>query len=295
MVGILCLLLAFANSGLRAQGEVVFTGFAIDWAVRSAQVVRRYAPSAQAADSLARQRHLLAQDRLLVKDYIRIAHITRRLSPNATGAEVHAAQQLMDSLYQRLQAGADFAALARDYSQDPTAPQGGQMPWVRLTEQLQEWIDVLQALPRDSVSRPFLSPLGIHLVKWTDRLEAVPEEAALPGLRHWAERRVGDDPAGSVPVEIPFRTDLEELCTLYPEAAGELRALYARMRTEYRGEDLTDSDADASKPLTKAEKKALKKADKAAAKEEARRRKADEKARKEEAKAAKRKNIVKKQ
>jgi hypothetical protein len=41
MVGTLCLLLALASTDLWAQGEVVFSDW--DWAVRSAQVIRRWA------------------------------------------------------------------------------------------------------------------------------------------------------------------------------------------------------------------------------------------------------------
>jgi hypothetical protein len=265
MVGTLCLLLAFAGADLHAQGEVVFSEW--DWAVRSAAVIRRYAAD---TDSLVAARHRQAQDRLQQKQYVRVGEIVRRLSPNASGREVAAALQQMDSLRQALQRGADFAA------------SGGQYRWTRLAEELQECADALTALPKDSLSQPIVSPLGVHLMKWTDGLAQAPLAENRRRLESWADRHT--------PQSYAFHTQLDSLCALYPAAEAELRALYERMLREVRGEQEAD-DVQPAAQLTKAEKRAAKQAEKARKKAEKERQKA-EKAR---LKAEKRKNIVKKQ
>jgi hypothetical protein len=260
MVGTLCLLLALASTDLWAQGEVVFSDW--DWAVRSAQVIRRYATD---TDSLVAARHRRAQDRLQLKQYVRIGEVVHRLSPNASGREVNAAVQRMDSLRHYLQSDADFAKA------------GGEVRWTRLAEELQECIDVLAALPKDSVSQPFVSPLGVHLVKWTDCLPEEPASESQRRLEAWADRRDAH--------RYPFHTQLDSLCALYPAAEAELRALYQRMIKEYSGESEDDNLLITHKHPTKAEKKAAKQAEKE-------RRKAEKQAARE---AKKRKKIVKKQ
>jgi hypothetical protein len=291
MVGILCLLLAFAVTDLRAQGEVVFSGspsgihslqpdtlpaFRLDWAARSGRLLRRHAV---ADDSLLTARHRQAQDRLQAKQYIRLGAITHRLSPSASGQEVHAALQRMDSVRQALLHGADFAAL------------GGQEHWCRLAEQLQEWTDVLATLSKDSVSQPFVSPLGVHLVRWTDSRAEEPVEVSRQRLERWTDRQLTAD--------VPFHTDLDSLCLLYPKAETELRTLYARMIAEYRGDHDDSATTQPSQSMTKAERKAQEKAEKQAAKArqkaEKEAAKAERQAAKERKKQEKRKNIVKKQ
>jgi hypothetical protein len=263
MVGILCLLLAFASSGLRAQGEVVFPD--LDWAVRSARVVRRHVLN---TDSLVAERHQQALSRLQQRQYVRVGEILHRLSPNASGREVAAALQHADSLRTALQQGLSFADA------------GGELRWTRLAEELQECADVLAALPKDSVSQPFLSPLGVHLLLWTDCLSEVPLAEDRARLESWAESKLTS-------MHVPFHTDLDSLCALYPSAEPELRALHEQMLREARGET-EEADKTSLQPMTKAEKKAAKERAKAEKKAEKLRLKAEKK-------AAKRKNIVKKQ
>jgi peptidyl-prolyl cis-trans isomerase SurA len=263
MVGTLCLLLAFASTDLWAQGEVVFSDW--DWAVRSAQVIRRHAA---VADSLLAARHGQAQERLQARQFVRFESVTQRLSPNASGQEVHDALQRMDSLRRALPPDAGLTA------------RGGEERWTRVAELLQEWTDVLASLPKDSVSQPFVSPLGVHLLRWTDCRSEEPLEAARERLEAWADR--------SRTSAVPFHTSMDSLCALYPDAADELRALRDQMLAEIRGVKTGEQTPTDPSQMTKAERKAWKKAQKESAKQ------AKQKAR-EARKAAKRKKIVKKQ
>ena len=60
---------------------------------------------------------------------IQTAHILLRLDQKATETEQKAAKVRIDSIYNALKAGADFAELAKKVSQDPgSAQQGGLLP-----------------------------------------------------------------------------------------------------------------------------------------------------------------------
>ena len=99
-------------------------------------------------------------------EWIRLSVITRKLSQHAPKEKERQERVRMDSIYTALQSGADFDALARQYSEDA---QGDKAEWMPLPYLLQEWQTCLASLKKDEVSRPFESPIGIHIVKWTER------------------------------------------------------------------------------------------------------------------------------
>ena len=60
------------------------------------------------------------------EDLLNASHILVRMSPNATADQQAKAKVRIDSIYAALQAGADFAELARKCSEDPgSGPKGG--------------------------------------------------------------------------------------------------------------------------------------------------------------------------
>ena len=66
---------------------------------------------------------------------VRVSHILIAMKQKATPDEEKVAKQRIDSVYNALQHGADFAALARKVSQDPgSAGEGGQLPGFKVNE-----------------------------------------------------------------------------------------------------------------------------------------------------------------
>ena len=83
----------------------------------------------------------------------------------------------MDSIYNALQNGADFAELAKTLSEDKgTAARGGELPWVGLHQTVKEFEDIAFNLKKDEISKPFHSPNGMHIVKLIDRKQIEPFE-----------------------------------------------------------------------------------------------------------------------
>ena len=76
-----------------------------------------------------------------------------------------AAKALVDRLYARLERGADFAALAREYSDDPGAKtQGGRMLITR-GETVQPFDSTAFGLRAGAISRPLKTSYGWHVVQ----------------------------------------------------------------------------------------------------------------------------------
>lgn len=82
------------------------------------------------------------------------------------------AEDLINQLYKRAQAGEDFQALAREFSDDPgSGSSGGDLGWVNVGDMVPEFNSVmLQATP-GKVSAPFESQFGWHILVVEQRRE----------------------------------------------------------------------------------------------------------------------------
>lgn len=82
------------------------------------------------------------------------------------------ARQRLALLRQRIVEGhEDFAALARQNSQDATAPQGGDLGWLNPGETVPEFEQAMNALQPGDVSEPVHSRFGWHIIQVLERRE----------------------------------------------------------------------------------------------------------------------------
>ena len=124
------------------------------------------------------------------KGLIRPAHILIRLAQKASSAAQDSAKARIDSIYACLRSGADFADLATRLSQDPgSAKRGGLLPWICIGQTLKEFEDVAFALNKGEMSKPFLSPVGYHIVKMTDRKQLEPYDSLRANIITFIEKR----------------------------------------------------------------------------------------------------------
>lgn len=91
-------------------------------------------------------RHILIKTNLLVND--------------------EEARQRLEKIRQQIENGADFAALARKYSDDPgSAAQGGDLGWVDPGTMVPQFEKAMDALQPKQISQPFQSQFGWHIVQ----------------------------------------------------------------------------------------------------------------------------------
>ena len=129
------------------------------------------------------------QQRWKIKEWVRVAHITRYLPQRVDKRYERQVQNQMDSVYRALQQGADFEQLALQYSEDEASKaHGGALPWLPVHYQMQEWTEHLETLKQGEVSRPFYSPLGIHLVKWIEKKPEISFTEKEEALLEYLER-----------------------------------------------------------------------------------------------------------
>ncbi|HVO95630.1 MAG TPA: peptidylprolyl isomerase [Terriglobales bacterium] len=100
----------------------------------------------------------------------RIRHILLPLPENATPDQVQSVMAQAKSIYQRINAGEDFAALAREYSEGAGKTDGGEIGWVNRGTLIAGIEDVaFQKLSVGQISEPFRTSMGVHIVKLEGR------------------------------------------------------------------------------------------------------------------------------
>ncbi len=97
----------------------------------------------------------------------RARHILLRPADNLTEAQ---ARQRLAEFKRQVQSGqADFAALARDHSQDASARNGGDLGWTAPGMFVPEFEEALDALSPGEVSDPVVTRFGVHLIQLQER------------------------------------------------------------------------------------------------------------------------------
>lgn len=94
------------------------------------------------------------------------------LRPSAQLSPEVAQQRLTDMRAQIERGSASFEALARQFSEDASAAQGGDLGWVNPGSLVPEFEEAMNRLPVGGISQPVVSRFGVHLIQVVDRREA---------------------------------------------------------------------------------------------------------------------------
>ena len=103
------------------------------------------------------------------------------------------ARATLEGLRQRIEHGESFAELARRYSEDASAPQGGDLGWLNPGETVPAFEQAMNALQDGQVSQPVRSPFGWHLIQVEGRQtkDMQQEFRRMQARRELMERRIG--------------------------------------------------------------------------------------------------------
>ena len=117
-------------------------------------------------DDVAEYYALHKEDKFTEPEQVRARHILVKVAPDAAAEAKAAARKKAEELLAKVKAGADFAALAKERSDDPgSAAKGGDLglfPRGRMTPAFEEAAFALQA---GGVSDVVETPFGFHVIK----------------------------------------------------------------------------------------------------------------------------------
>ncbi|MGC9319999.1 MAG: peptidylprolyl isomerase, partial [Armatimonadota bacterium] len=90
-------------------------------------------------------------------------------------AKARARERLLE-LKKKAQEGADFAKLAEEHSDGPSAAQGGDLGWFTRDRMVPEFSEVAFKLKEGEISDPFETDFGMHIIKVEGRRLELPED-----------------------------------------------------------------------------------------------------------------------
>jgi len=133
---------------------------------------------------------------------------------------------LADRLIKQVRDGAPFAALARNFSQSPTAAIGGSLGWVRLGELPAQMDQVIQRLGSNTLSAPIRTLNGVYILNVSNKraiepfVERSSEPATvtiyqvhfdLPAASPAGAREIAETNAATIGAEAKSCADMESL------------------------------------------------------------------------------------
>ncbi|MBE7413938.1 MAG: SurA N-terminal domain-containing protein [Deltaproteobacteria bacterium] len=118
---------------------------------------------------------------------VKARHILVRPEPGVDSEKARAdAKQKIDGLLEKVRSGGDFAAIARQSSQDPgSASQGGDLGWFQQGIMIKAFEEAAFALKKGEVSGVVETEFGFHVIKVEDRKDPghMPIKEVEPAIR----------------------------------------------------------------------------------------------------------------
>lgn len=153
-------------------------------------------------DSVARSLYDKQVERIAGRDLIDCSHILLTLKQTDSNEVKQEVEKRADSLYNALCSGADFAALAKEYSEDfGSATRGGKLPTIYPGMTIKEFEDVAYALQPNQFCKPFLSPVGYHIILVHDRKQLEPYDTLYPTIIAALKRQNIDEASAKARIE----------------------------------------------------------------------------------------------
>ena len=101
---------------------------------------------------------------------VRARHILIKVDKDAPQAQKDEAKQKIEGIRQEIEAGKDFAAAAKEYSEDPgSKDSGGDLGFNERSSWVPEFANAAFALKPGEMSKPVESQFGFHLIKLEEK------------------------------------------------------------------------------------------------------------------------------
>jgi peptidyl-prolyl cis-trans isomerase SurA len=100
---------------------------------------------------------------------VRLAHILISATPSQASRD--SLYRYAELIHQKALAGDDFAVLAKNYSQDPSSGDGGDLGWFGRGTMVPEFEDAAFALQPGQISDVIQTQFGFHIIKCTGKKE----------------------------------------------------------------------------------------------------------------------------
>lgn len=123
-------------------------------------------------DAEAQEFYAKNPDQFTQPEMVRASHILIRVDQQADDATKKKARAKIDGVLKRARAGEDFAALAKQNSEDGSAQMGGDLNYFPKEKMVPEFAEAAFKLKTGEISGVVTTQFGHHIIKLTDRKAA---------------------------------------------------------------------------------------------------------------------------
>jgi len=136
-------------------------------------VEKEIGPKVKVSDEDVEKFYKENEDKFAMPEQVHCSHILIRTAEDAKPEEKDAARKKAEELQVRCVSGEDFAALAKEFSQDPgSAPKGGDLGFFAKEQMVAPFAEAAFALKPDEVSPVVETRFGYHVIKLHERKDA---------------------------------------------------------------------------------------------------------------------------
>lgn len=167
-------------------------------------------------DAEARKIYRETQERIdKAGGLVKPAHILIHLSQKASPAEQKKAEQKADSIYNALKKGADFAEMAKKFSDDKgSAIRGGDISWISKGQTVKAFEDAAFSMKVGELHKPVLSEFGYHIIKLMGKQNFFPYDSVKNDIYRFIDargirERIIDEKLDSIVKAMPAGTNRE--------------------------------------------------------------------------------------
>lgn len=114
-------------------------------------------------------------DKLVQQEQVRASHVLIAADAKATPEQKKAASEKAEKLQKELVAGADFATVAKENSNCPSAKNGGDLGYFGKGKMVPPFEQAAFALKPGEISPVVETTFGYHIIKQTDRIKGEPK------------------------------------------------------------------------------------------------------------------------
>lgn len=183
-------------SAKKNKGQLgYFTGFQMVYPFESAAFNTKPGQISKPVRTRFGYHIIKVEDKRPASGQVRVAHIMVAVADNADPESKAKALAKANNLYQQISEGADFAELARKFSDDKgSAPRGGELPVFGTGKMVPEFEQAAFSLKNaGDVSKPVKTSYGYHIIKLLDKKGLAPFEEMESDLKSKIQR---DERAG---------------------------------------------------------------------------------------------------
>jgi peptidyl-prolyl cis-trans isomerase C len=152
------------------------------------------------------------QEQFKMPDRIRASHILFLVEETATPEDEAEAQANAAQILERARSGEDFAQLAQEFSEGPSAPRGGDLGYFQKGQMVSPFEEAAFALDVGEISDVVRTRFGYHVIKLVDRQDAGPvayDEAA-PRIKNVLQQQMLGDRLQAIIQELRENADIQE-------------------------------------------------------------------------------------